>query len=276
MTNLENGVALFIDSDGTLCWKTADGIVRRGAKVTKRDAPGECGTMEYRLLMERAVLGSSAVDIGVGSASTVCVRDGADHLPDVVTSDGVRVADVAASLDRIADALNNDPAPRAVVSVKPRELSARDCDDRPIEQQGHESPTAAPVPPRKPIVRCGQRWRLDGVEVEIYDSPSGAGLFMARNWDGVRVPVFAADLQERGVFLSGPTKPETKAEAVRRVLELEAANPPNGVGRDEWRARIINRMGEGVERIGTAHVRTVATWMREEHAEKWRKFGGGR
>jgi hypothetical protein len=132
----------------------------------------------------------------------------------------------------------------------------------------------APTPPPKPLVRCGQRWRLDGVEVELYDSPSGAGLFMARNWDGVRVTVFETDLQERGAFLSGPTVPETKAEAVRRVLELEAANPPDGVGRAEWRARLINRVGE--VRRDSYRVRQVAKELREKHAEKWRKFGGGR
>jgi len=255
MEKPESGVAVFFDSDGSLYWKTADGVVRRGARVTDRDA----------------VLGSSAVDVGVGSASTLCIRDGEVHLG-AAPADGVRVADVAASLDRIADALNNDHAPRAVVSVKPRELSARDCDDRPIEQQGHESPTAAPVPPRKPIVRCGQRWRLDGVEVEIYDE--FANHFVARNWDGVRVKVRASDLKERGAFLSGPTVPETKSEAVRRVLEIEASDPPDGIGRDQWRARLINRIGD----LGTSveSVRLNARLCREEHAEKWRKFGGGR
>lgn len=256
MEKPESGVAVFFDSDGSLYWKTADGVVRRGAWVTDRDA----------------VLGSSAVDVGVGSASTICIRDGAVHLQGVAPADGVRVADVAASLDRIADALNNDHAPRAVVSVKPRELSARDCDDRPIEQQGHESPTAAPVPPRKPIVRCGQRWRIDGVEVELYDE--FANHFVARNWDGVRIRVRVSDLLDRGVFLSGPTKPETKAESVRRVLDIEAANPPDGIGRDEWRARLINRMGDRSQSTGT--IRMMALAAREEHAEKWRKFGGGR
>lgn len=127
--------------------------------------------------------------------------------------------------------------------------------------------------PTKPPVRCGQRWRLDGVEVELYDHDT-LGVYKARNWDGVRVKVRAADLKERGVFLSGPTEHETHAEAVRRVVDIEAANPPEGIGREEWRSMLINRIGDGIRNTGS--VRMVADDARAEVAEKWRKFGGGR
>lgn len=406
MEKPESGVAVFFDSDGSLYWKTADGVVRRGARVTDRDA----------------VLGSSAVDVGVGSASTICIRDGAVHLQGVAPSDSVRAAYVAASIDRIADALNNDPAPHAVAATSlptglsantayvvlddgqssdvsgngyaregsrvalsvqwgaPREFNARDRDGKllvegafywyhdergtvagpcrwvdghgvamfgdrschsslmrrvpidcvtrrvtrrvqlirvdagqfawsgeltPSEWSAIESthahervswiptvttppkPTVEAAPkiesPLKRIVRCGQRWRLDGVEVELYDVVTVpergsfmviCGLYKARNWEGVRVNVSADALKERGVFLSGPTEPETHAEAVRRVLELEAASPPDGLSRDEWRARLINRLRDDIKLTGT--VRMMVCAAREEHAEKWRKFGGGK
>lgn len=240
--NSENSVSVFIDSDG---------VVRRGAWAT--------------------------------SSSTVCIRDGSYHLRDVAPSDGVRAEDVAASLDRIVDALNNDLMPhvsgdgyariaRAVAAdTKPSEASVQWA--APHEQAECEARTAGPAPHPKPIVRCGQRWRLDGVEVELYDKfPI---MFVARNWDGVRVPVFASDLQERGVFLSGPTEPETKAEAVRRVLDIEARNPPHGMSRDEWRALLINRVRERTS-VPTGTIRMMSATARAEVAEKWRRFGGGR
>lgn len=284
MEKPESGVAVFFDSDGSLYWKTADGVVRRGAWVTDRDA----------------VLGSSAVDVGVGSASTICIRD------------GVRVEDVDA-MGRVASAINSETSLSGNGYAR-----ARGCDMAttfdytreqlrraattplrlaPIERtHAHERASAPPTqheptvesapkvePHTKPIVRCGQRWRLDGVEVELYDVVTVpergsfmviCGLYKARNWEGVRVNVSADALKERGVFLSGPTEPETHAEAVRRVLELEAASPPDGLSRDEWRARLINRLRDDIKLTGT--VRMMVCAAREEHAEKWRKFGGGR